>query len=178
MAIWPAIRGVGLRQWGGVSRIRKCRQRSGEWGVGREKWGAVVGTSGGDDSGKDDASRGGASSSSNLEVKFLNSRAVRPTRQSSQPDQPGNLGLLGHLGNLGQPGQPGEAPCRASREIWACRAVRPAGKSGPAGLTGRRTTPRQPGSQASQAVRLAGKSGPAGPGGRKENALAEKRKYL
>lgn len=73
------------------------------------------------------------------------------------------------------PQQPGS---QASRETWACQAVKPAGKSGPAGLTGRRTTPRQPGSQASQAVRLAGKSGPAGPGGRKENALAEKRKYL
>jgi hypothetical protein len=60
MAIWPAIRGVGLRQQGGVSRSRRCRQRSGEWGVGREKWGAVVGTSGGDDSSsKDDVSKGG-----------------------------------------------------------------------------------------------------------------------
>ena len=151
MAIWPAIRGVGLRQQGGVSRIRRCRQRSGEWGVGSgapssalaEATTAAVKTM---------PAKAGAPSS-NLEVKFLNSRAVRPTRQSSQPDQPGNLGLLGHLGNLGQPGQPGEAPCRASREIGACRAVKPAGKSGPAGLAGRRTTPRQPGQAAGKKTR-------------------------
>lgn len=151
MAIWPAIRGVGLRQRGGVSRIRRCRQRSGEWGVGSgapssalaEATTAAVKTM---------PAKAGAPSS-NLEVKFLNSRAVRPTRQSSQPDQPGNLGLLGHLGNLGQPGQPGEAPCRASREIGACRAVKPAGKSGPAGLAGRRTTPRQPGQAAGKKPR-------------------------
>lgn len=154
MAIWPAIRGVGLRQQGGVSRIRRCRQRSGEWGVGSgapssalaEATTAAVKTM---------PAKAGAPSS-NLEVKFLNSRAVRPTRQSSQPDQPGNLGLLGHLGNLGQRGnlgQPGEAPCRASREIGACRAVKPAGKSGPAGLAGRRTTPRQPGQAAGKKTR-------------------------
>lgn len=155
MAIWPAIRGVGLRQQGGVSRSRRCRQRSGEWG-GRSGAPSSALAEATTAAVKTMSAKAGAPSS-NLEVKFLNSRAVRPTRQSSQPDQPGNLGLLGHLGNLGQPGQPGEAPCRASREIGACRAVKPAGKSGPAGLAGRRTTPRQPGQAAGKKPRLAAK---------------------
>lgn len=50
--------------------------------------GAVVGTSGGDDSSsKDDASRGGAPSSSNLEVKFLNSLENQP--KWAEPGKPG-----------------------------------------------------------------------------------------
>ena len=173
MAIWPAIRGVGLRQQGRRRQNQEVPTAiggSGEWG----------GRSGAPSSALAEATTAAVKTmpakagapSSNLEVKFLNSRAVRPTRQSSQPDQPGNLGLLGHLGNLGQPGQPGEAPCRASREIGACRAVRPAGKSGLAGLTGRRTTPRQPAQAAGKKPRRPERNH----AGRKESALAEKMK--
>jgi len=58
--------------------------------------------------------------SSNLEVKFLNSQAVRPARQSGLP------------GNLRQPGR------QASREIWACRASRAKNHAAPAGPGGRK----------------------------------------
>ena len=76
----------------------------GEWGVGREKWGAVVGTSWGDDSSsKDDASKGGGAvveprnkipqqPGSQASREIWASEAVRPAGQSGQP---GNLGLPG-----------------------------------------------------------------------------------
>ena len=84
-------------------------------GVGREKWGAVVGTSGGDDSSsKDDVSKGGGAV-----VEPRSKIPQQPTRQSSQS---------------GQPGQPGS---QASGEIWASRAKRHAA---PAGSGGRKET--------------------------------------
>lgn len=73
-------------------------------GVGREKWGAVVGTSGGDDSSsKDDVSKGGGAvveprskipqqPGSQASREIWASEAVRPAGQSGQP---GNLGLPG-----------------------------------------------------------------------------------
>ena len=53
MAIWPAIRGVGLRQRGWRQQKQEVPAAIGG------KYGAVVGTSGGDDSSsKDDTSKG------------------------------------------------------------------------------------------------------------------------
>lgn len=73
-------------------------------GVGREKWGAVVGTSGGDDSSsKDDVSKGGGAvveprSKIPQQPGSQASQAVRPAGKSGpagQSSRPGNLGLPG-----------------------------------------------------------------------------------
>ena len=70
--------GEALAESGGADSDR------GDWGVGREKRGAVVGTSGGDDSSsKDDASKGGGA-------------VVEPrSKIPQQPGLPGNRGLPG-----------------------------------------------------------------------------------
>jgi len=119
---WGYASGVASAESGGADSDR------GEWGVGREKRGAVVGTSGGgDSSSKDDASKGGAPSSS-LKVKFLNSQAVKPAGKSGPARQ------SGQRGNLGLPGS------QACREIWACRANRAKNHAAPAGSGGRKET--------------------------------------
>ena len=158
MAIWSAIREVGLRQHGGVSRIRRCRQRSEV--VGSGKRGAVVGTSGGDDSSsKDDASKGGGAvveprSKIPQQPGSQANQAVKPARPARKSGPVGTLRKSGPAGPAGrsamprQPGNLGLPGSQAGREIWACRASRAKNHAAPAGL-----------------------------GGRKENALAEKRKY-
>ena len=155
MAIWSAIREVGLRQHGGVSRIRRCRQRSEV--VGSGKRGAVVGTSGGDDSSsKDDASKGGGAvveprSKIPQQPGSQANQAVKPARPARKSGPVGTLRKSGPAGRSAMPRQPGNLGLpgsQAGREIWACRASR-----------------------------AKNHAAPAGPGGRKENALAEKRKY-
>lgn len=77
--------------------------------MGREKWGAVVGTSGGDDSSsKDDASKGGGV-------------VVEPRSKIPQ-----------------QPGSQASREIWACREIGACRASRAKNHAAPAGSGGRK----------------------------------------
>ena len=166
MAIWPAIRGVGLRQQGRRRQNQEVPTAIG--GVGSGKRGAVVGTSGGDDSSsKDDASKGGGAvveprskipqqpgSQANQAVKparpARKSGPVGTLRKSGPAGPAGKSGPARQSGQRGNLGLPGSQACR---EIWACRANRAKNHAAPAGSGGRKeTTP-----------------------GRKENALATKK---